>query len=118
MSNNEVIITKWGIINPSKISALVTTNDGALLIIDDKSYPVKSEYSLTEVEPVKSRTERVFNVFRDWFERIVTSFEETLWKKSYDKKCSDYSKLYWEKDALQKKNKELEIEIQERSAVT
>jgi hypothetical protein len=96
-----VLDTKYGLVNVDKVTAMVTTHDGALLIVGEKAYVLKNEWCGLEAKLIESRTERAFNVFKNWFERIVKTIEETLWKKEASKKNSLYFEEYNKRIALE-----------------
>jgi hypothetical protein len=92
-----LVKTNWGLVNPDKITALVTTEqrNTALLIVGDEKHVVKAESSYasfdsTEVLP--SKLEKVLDKIVDNFKNALEGIGEFFYKKKLnasEKKSSD-----------------------------
>ena len=114
---NKLISTEFGLVGEN-IDALVTTDksgSSGLLIIGGQSFVVTRNYQMTS-EPIKSRTERVFEKMSADFHKSFESFCEMFTFKKYKVANNSYWKVWNEKTTIQQELRAVQKELEELKA--
>ncbi len=100
-----LLVDSVGLINPTRVDAILSTETGVMVIIDGQAHIAKNYYNV-KAEPIKATWE-------NWICQIVSDFAEWAFRKKLKAAQSNVSKLNYDNYVSANKIKALEKEIAE-----